>query len=220
MPYNISPYSFHPIVRNAYTLLDFGDWISDKSTDTGTPFIQLASITNSAQAQNDFVQIRFGGNNSLSDPKWALLPANQMQHSPVSAEEKKKKYQEMILSRWPYILVGCLVFILLIIGLCIWRCCCRKGAKKTARANKAKSGMFTGEAASTSYVPLQEPEHSKGGYTPDGRHDSGMFPPPSSSQYSLDASYPADPHYAHYPPPPRYSGGPSSPPHGGHRDYV
>lgn len=52
-----------------------------------------------------------------------------MQHSPVSEEEKKKKYQEMVLSRWPYILLGCLVFTLGTTGYCIWRCCCRKGRK-------------------------------------------------------------------------------------------
>jgi len=202
-------------LRNAYTLLDFGDWINDQSTDT--PFIQLSSITNSVQAQNDFVQVRFGVTNTLSDSKWALLPASQMQHSPVSAEEKKKLYQEKILSRWPYILVGCLIFLLLILGVCIWRCCCRKGAKRGARANRTKKGLFAGESASTSYVPLQEQDHSKGGYTPDGRHDSGMFPPPSSSQHSLDASYPADRQYSQYQPPPQYT---TSPPYSGHHDHV
>lgn len=203
-------------LRNAYTLLDFGDWTH--GAGTGNPYIQLSSMTNSVQAQNDFVQARFGGNNSLSDPKWALLPPSQMQHSPVSAAEKKKLYQEMILSRWPYILVGCLVFLLLLIGLCIWRCCCRKGAKgaranKSKKTKKPKNGLFDGEPASTSYLPLQEPDHSKGGYSSDARHDSSLY---LSSQYSLDATYPADPHYA---PPPRYSG-PSSPPYGGHHEHA
>ncbi|KAJ7348460.1 hypothetical protein DFH08DRAFT_1000310 [Mycena albidolilacea] len=53
--------------------------------------------------------------------QYTLLPADQQQHSPVSAEEKNKKYEEMILSRWPYILIG----VGLIIGLIVWRCCCR-----------------------------------------------------------------------------------------------
>jgi hypothetical protein len=199
-------------VRNAYTLLDFGDWIDDKSTDTGPPYIQLASITDSVQAQNDFIKMRLSGTNTLSDSKWALLPVDQMQHSPVSEEEKNKQYQEMILSRWPYILAGCLLFLFLVIGLCVWRCCCRKGAKGGARGKKAKSAMYHEDPTSTTHLPLQEPQHSKGGYSPDPRHDSGLYPPPSSSQYSLDSSYPADPHYSHYPPPPQYSG-PSSPPH-------
>jgi hypothetical protein len=61
-----------------------------------------------------------------------------MQHSPVSEEEKKKKYQEMVLSRWPYIFIGCLVFILLITGYCVWRCC-RKGRKQ---GSSKLAGLF------------------------------------------------------------------------------
>lgn len=63
-----------------------------------------------------------------------------MQKSPVSEEEKKKKYQEMVLSRWPYILLGCLVFTLGLTGYCIWRCCCRKGRKKGGQGKLA--GLF------------------------------------------------------------------------------
>ena len=36
------------------------------------------------------------------------------------------RYEEMILSRWPYIFVGCLAFVLIVSGLIIWRCCCRR----------------------------------------------------------------------------------------------
>ncbi len=92
-------------VRNAYMLLDFGDWIGE-STDQAHPYIQLASIVDPVAAQQDFVQVRLGGNNTISSSQWALLPTSEMQHSPVSAEEKKKAYQELILSRWPYIFVG------------------------------------------------------------------------------------------------------------------
>ena len=113
------------LVRNAYTLLDYGDWTGSNSR--GVPYIQLMSITNSQQAQQDFMKVRLNGQNTLSDPQWALLPASQEQHSPVSEAEKKRLYQELILSRWPDILIVCFVLILIIIGLCIWKCCCRRG---------------------------------------------------------------------------------------------
>jgi flagellar biosynthesis/type III secretory pathway M-ring protein FliF/YscJ len=80
------------------------------------------------------------GKDVTNDSAYQLLPSDQMQHSPVSAEEKKKKYQEMILSRWPYIFVGCLVGVILIIALIIWRCCKRRRARRAAAANRAMAG--------------------------------------------------------------------------------
>jgi len=150
-------------VRNSYTLLDFGNWIDGASNDRGNPYIQLLSVTNPNDAYNDFVHVRLGGNDTANDPKWALLPPSQMQHSPVSAEEKKEKYQEEILSRWPYFLVGGLVLVLLLVGLCVWRCCCRRGAKKT-KGTRASKGFFSKKAASTAYLPLQVNQGHSGGY--------------------------------------------------------
>ena len=157
-------------VRNTYTLLNFGDWIGTNGTQDH-PFIQLASVTNVAAARNDFIQVRLGGNDTISDPKWALLPASQMQHSPISAEEKKKAYEEKILSRWPYILFGCLVFVLILLGLCVWRCCCRRGKKEGMGAKRGffsrkRGGVFAANQKRSSYVPLSTPNRSASPYPP------------------------------------------------------
>lgn len=124
-----------------------------------------------------------------------------MQHSPVSEEEKKKKYQELVLSRWPYILTGCLVLIIIVVGLCIWRCCCRKGAKK---GSKTKKGMFSGEPSNTTYLPLQDPNRSKeglghspfdasttslGGHYPDAQYSPGGHYPPPQYHHSEGGGY-------------------------------
>ncbi|KAJ6508388.1 aspartic peptidase A1 [Mycena sanguinolenta] len=135
-------------LRNVYTLMDFGDWVDNASNDRGDPFIQLLPLTDPVAAHADFVNVRLNGVDTTGSSQYALLPASQQQHSPVSAEEKKKKYEEMILSRWPYILVGCLVGVILIIGLIVWRCCCRRKGKQSR--NK---GMF--EQKSQTYLPLQ-----------------------------------------------------------------
>ncbi|GLB38616.1 putative peptidase A1 family protein [Lyophyllum shimeji] len=197
-------------LRNAYTLLDFGSWANGQSGDH--PFIQLASVTNAAQARQDFINVRLGGTDTTNDPKWALLPPDQMQHSPVSEEEKKKKYQELVLSRWPYILTGCLVAVLGIVGFCVWRCCRRKGAKKAGKSKKLNQLLST-EPASTTYLPLQ----GQGGATHKGDHSPGLSPggqyhAHAQSQYSLDSQYPPGPQY---PPDSRYSGQ-----HGAHAEYY
>lgn len=40
----------------------------------------------------------------------------------------------MILSRWPYIFVGCLAFVLIVAGLITWRCCVRRRKRREAKA--------------------------------------------------------------------------------------
>ena len=97
----------------------------------------MLPLTNADAARRSFVQTRLGGTDTISDSRWSLLPASQMQHSPVSDEEKKKKYQEMILSRWPYIFAGSFLLFLLLIGCCIWRCCKRRRARKAKAAKTA-----------------------------------------------------------------------------------
>lgn len=77
-------------MRNTYTLLDYGNWVKDSSIDRNDPFIQLLSVTDPAAAYKDFVKIRLAGVDTTQDPSHALLPADQMQHSPLSPGEKKK----------------------------------------------------------------------------------------------------------------------------------
>ena len=58
----------------------------------------------------------------------------------------------MILSRWPDIFVGCLVFVLLVIALITWRCCVRRRRRRAAQAQKAASmGISTGTPGEPQY---------------------------------------------------------------------
>lgn len=185
-------------LRSAYTLLDFGNWI-DGSSNQGTPYIQMSSLIDVASARDDFVQTRLAGNDTISDSKWSLLPADQMQHSPISADEKKKKYQEMVLSRWPYILVGCLAFIVIVTGLLIWKCCCRRKKKQSnmelgAGGTKGKKGLFSGKRVRESYVPLEAQNRSVADlntpYAPNtGNYDQSSTPPPYTGRQSFQSQY-------------------------------
>ena len=97
----------------------------------------MTGLTDVSAARKEFVELRLAGQDVIdSDTRWALLPADQTVKSPVSDEEKKKKYQEMVLSRWPYILLGCLAFLALSIGFCVWKCCQRRRANKGKWAKK------------------------------------------------------------------------------------
>ncbi len=82
---------FRALVRNTYTLFDYGDWVSETSNDRQDPYIQLMSTTNKTQAHLDFVKIRMNGIDSSNDTSHQLLASGQCQSSPISEAEKKKK---------------------------------------------------------------------------------------------------------------------------------
>jgi hypothetical protein len=156
-------------LRNSYTLLDYGNWVDVSSNDRSDPYVQLLPVTNVKDAVADFINVRLGGVDTSGDAQYALLPASQMKHSPISAEEKKKKYQEMVLSRWPYILVGCLVFVLLLFGLTVWRCCRRRVKKKRI------ASFVPGQGENGAYMSLEEQggkRHNSPGYM-DASSDAG-----------------------------------------------
>lgn len=155
-------------VRNAYTLLDFGTWIDDGS-EQEHPFMQMLPVTSVDTARSSFIQVRLGGSDTISNARWSLLPVSQMQHSPISDEEKKKKYQEMIFSRWPYIFSGCFVFVLLVLGCCIWRCCKRRRARLAAKKgnNEDKFGdVFSKDVPGQRSLALSSAKRQS--YTPLG----------------------------------------------------
>lgn len=71
--------------------MDYGNFVEDTSSDTGDPFVQLLPLTDPVEAHQDFVNVRLSGVDTTGSPSQALLPASEMQHSPVSEEEKKKE---------------------------------------------------------------------------------------------------------------------------------
>ncbi|KAF4617111.1 hypothetical protein D9613_005969 [Agrocybe pediades] len=186
-------------LRSTYALFDFGNWIGN-TADQDHPYMQMLSTVDPVAARKDFVTVRLGGNDTISDPAWALLPVDQMQHSPVSAEEKKKKYQEMILSRWPYIFVGCLAFVLIAVGLCVWRCCRRRKLRKAREAagevpteTKRNFNPFSKKAKRESYAPLDASRSTADlntPYTPRSFTKEQEFDRQSAAQYSYNG-YPS-----------------------------
>lgn len=198
------------LVRNAYTLLNFGNWIDSSSKTQEHPFIQLASITNVDQAHADFVKVRLGGVDTSGAAQYQLLPVDQMKRSPVSDEEKKKKYQEMILSRWPYIFVGCLVFVLLITGYCVWRCCCRKSKKQ---GNSKLGGLFKRNRSENGGGNRALEETEVGFHSQKGDSENSKYHPLSdSNNLSMQDLHRTNTDHSQrsFPPPPSYPNNPYS----------
>ncbi|KAF8585027.1 acid protease [Ramaria rubella] len=130
-------------LRNTYTSINFGDFVDGNPENQGDPFLQLLSITNAAQAHKDFVTTRLNGVDTTGDSAHALLPPSQAQHSPESNTEKAKN---IFFRNWPYILAGVGGVLLLAVGFCLYRCCCRR------RAARGRGGLVAGP-----YRPLHDP---------------------------------------------------------------
>lgn len=209
-------------MRNTYTLLDYGNFVDQSNIDQGDPYVQLLPLTNPVTAHADFVKARCNGVDNTGSPSKALLPASQGQHSPESEAEKKEHYEERVISHWPEILAGCLIFITLCVGLIIWRCCCRRDKRCCCRRGKGSSGKgamgkikgLEAEsgfpAQGSSYAQLQDPasmvnlQEMRGstysGSTYGGNYGTNPFA--ESSQHSINHDH----GYGHEPPPPRYEG--------------
>ncbi|KAI9433250.1 acid protease [Lactarius psammicola] len=123
-------------MRNVYALFDYGNYVDDTSNDRGDPYVQLLSVTDATSAHADFVKTRLNGTDTTGSSSKTLLPASQESHSPLSPGEKKQHIVGAVARNWPYILVGCLVFVLSVVGCCIYACCCRKRRKGVRALNK------------------------------------------------------------------------------------
>lgn len=136
-------------LRNAYALIDFGNFVTTSSNDQTDPFVQLLPLTHPPTAHSDFVQLRLSGSDTTSTQ--TLLPASQESHSPESTSEKKQQAEGAVLRNWPYILVGCLAFLIGLVAITLCACCRRM---KRRRARESDGKMAMGQV-SGSYQPLQ-----------------------------------------------------------------
>jgi len=119
------------------------------------PFVYMMPITDKGKAHNDFVKMRMGGVDFSGDSAHALLPADQGKKSPIPESEKKKELQAKILSRWPYIFLGCLVLFLALLGFGIWKCCQRRKQRREKKMT-AELGLGGKDQGNRTYLELQD----------------------------------------------------------------
>ncbi|KAF9783230.1 acid protease [Thelephora terrestris] len=141
-------------LRNVYTYIDFGNFVKGGSFSYN-PFVYLMPVTNQAQAHADFVTARMGGVDVSGNAAHALLPTDQCQQSPIPESEKKKELQAKILSRWPYIFLGCFIFVLLLVGFGVWKCCKRRRQRREKKL-AAELGLEGKHQRDQTYLELQD----------------------------------------------------------------
>ena len=112
-------------------------------------------ITDKNKAHSDFVTMRMGGVDVSGDSAHALLPADQGQKSPVPENEKKKELQAKILSRWPYIFLGCFVLFLMLVCFGVWKCCKIRRQRREKKL-AAELGLEGKHQAKRTYLELQD----------------------------------------------------------------
>ena len=133
------------LVRNTYTLIDLGNFVEGSSKGTHSGYIQLLPLTTPSTAQTDFINVRLGGDTAaFSSTQYTLLPKSEGKSSPVSSAEKKAILAEKVLGRWPYILVGCLVGTVAVVGYVCWRCCCKRKFEERKKAKAAAAAAAGG----------------------------------------------------------------------------
>ncbi|KAI0663518.1 acid protease [Cubamyces menziesii] len=104
-------------LRNAYMLINFGDFVDGALAKVGDPYIQLLPLTDPAEAHSDFVQLRMGGVDRSSELK--LLPAipdtdnEENDDSSSSSDNGIKKYL-------PYIIAGSVAGGVILISLILY----------------------------------------------------------------------------------------------------
>ncbi|EMD37877.1 hypothetical protein CERSUDRAFT_114514 [Gelatoporia subvermispora B] len=107
-------------LRNAYLLVNFGDFVDGSSSNTAAPYIQMLPVTSPSAAHDDFVQERLDGNDSGQN--FQLLPANP--DGDGDDDSDSKSFSQKIKPYLPYIIAGSIVVGLLLVGSIIW-CCVR-----------------------------------------------------------------------------------------------
>lgn len=136
-------------LRNTYTLLDMGDFVDETTNARGTPFVQLQSITDMAQAHQDFVKVRLNGVDTTSDASHKLLDKGKS--SPVPDSERVQHLEGFAYRNRAAIAAGTIGAALLIV-LAMFLCWCRRRrAARRARGGSQSGLMPLGSTASLPY---------------------------------------------------------------------
>ncbi|KAI0675295.1 aspartic peptidase domain-containing protein [Trametes maxima] len=121
-------------LRNAYILMNFGDFVDGALTKVGEPFVQLRSLTEPSEAHEDFVQQRLAGNDTTGFQK--LLPPSEEDDTPVTltSAERLKAYLPWIISAS---VIGGLLLVFGVAYFFVWR-----GGRRYRRLHEpAPSGL-------------------------------------------------------------------------------
>ncbi|KAI0785667.1 acid protease [Abortiporus biennis] len=138
-------------LRNAYMLINFGDFVNGLTDKVADPYIQLLpTTTDLAEAHNDFVTERLDGIDDTGS--FHLLPAS-VQSDPTETQSGSETFADKIHPYIPYIIAGSVaagVILLVAIGFCI-----RSGRKRRYQRlhEPAPVGLHHQEPPFSQYQP-------------------------------------------------------------------
>jgi hypothetical protein len=106
-------------VRNAYILIDFGDFVDGSTSKTGDPYIQLLPLTHDlAEAHSDFVRVRLMGVDSTGN--FHLLPASTLPPNTDNNNDDDDSFAAKVHPYLPYIIGGSVLLgVAAVIGLAL-----------------------------------------------------------------------------------------------------
>lgn len=132
-------------MRNAYLLVNFGDFV-DGTSNTATPYVQLLSTSNdTAKVHTDFVNVRLGGKDSTVN-----LNDGTHNTSSSSSSSSPKNWWSNLSSTTKKIIIGAAAGAVLLLVLLVGFCCCCRG-------KKGRAGAGTMGFGGQSYKQLNEP---------------------------------------------------------------
>jgi len=105
-------------LRNAYLLVDLGDFVDGSTSNTAAPYIQLLPLTTQAQGHADFVQERLGGVDNTS--AFHLLPASVPNNDNTASNSES--LSEKIKPYLPYIIAGSValgIMLIVVVAYCL-----------------------------------------------------------------------------------------------------
>ena len=145
-------------VRNAYMLVNFGDFVDGSTAKRGDPYIQLLPLTlDLAEAHSDFVNMRQMGVDSTGE--FHLLPATVLPPDNSDSnnnDDEKESFGDKIKPYIPYIIAGCAgagLLVVVALAVCVAR---RRRARYRRLQDPAPAGMHMGQDAPfASYQPAR-----------------------------------------------------------------
>ncbi|KAI9436228.1 acid protease [Lactarius indigo] len=131
-------------LRNAYLLVNFGDFVDSSVNTTADPYVQLLSITDPTSAHADFTNVRLNPTPTTSDsalPNHAAIAAAansasaSASASPKPKNDIKSAFQK---EKIPIIIASSIGIVLILIGVLVL-CCTRNRFSRRGRDSLAST---------------------------------------------------------------------------------
>lgn len=157
-------------VRNVYMLIDYGDFV-DGTTKKAPPYAQLLSLTDSAVAHSDFVQVRLDG---VDTTGMQVFTAERPVSSPAVPTNNRRHTKKVVIYG---VIAGSLILVFFAVTAYIIM---KRRPIRHFNTRSNFSAADTGLPDRTAYhslqdAPLGEPNHVQGYYTEVGH--ASMYDP-------------------------------------------